>query len=85
MNVQVPNIPFGNNSPNFYEDFKEYCKTPEWRIFIQKQVNYLKLKNFLILVNYLLLNLIKLDTTIKGAIFSYDNKSVSNEHEDLVE
>jgi hypothetical protein len=44
MNVQVPNIPLGSNSPNFYEDFKEYCKTSEWRIFIQKQVKYLKTK-----------------------------------------
>lgn len=38
MNVQVPNIPFNNVSPTFYEDFKEYCKSDEWRIFIQKQV-----------------------------------------------
>lgn len=42
MNVQVPNIPFSNVSPTFYEDFKEYCKTDEWRIFIQKQVIPLK-------------------------------------------
>jgi hypothetical protein len=38
MNVQVPNIPLNNISPTFYEDFKEYCKSDEWRIFIQKQV-----------------------------------------------
>ena len=38
MNVQVPNIPFTHISPTFYEDFKDYCKTDEWRIFIQKQV-----------------------------------------------
>jgi hypothetical protein len=42
MNVQVPNIPFTNISPTFYEDFKSYCKTDEWRIFIQKQVAPLK-------------------------------------------
>ena len=39
MNVQVPNIPFNNISPTFYEDFKDYCKTDEWRIFVQKQVS----------------------------------------------
>jgi hypothetical protein len=38
MNVQVPNIPFNNISPTFYEDFKDYCRTEEWRIFIQKQI-----------------------------------------------
>lgn len=42
MNVQVPNIPFNNISPTFYEDFKEYCKTDEWRIFVQKQVSRLE-------------------------------------------
>jgi hypothetical protein len=38
MNVQVPNIPFSNISPTFFDDFKDYCKTDEWQIFIQKQV-----------------------------------------------
>ena len=38
MNVQVPNIPSFSASPSFYEDFKEYCKCDEWRIFMQKQV-----------------------------------------------
>ena len=43
MNVQVPNLPFEAASPThttatFYDDFKEYCKTDEWRIFVHKQV-----------------------------------------------
>ena len=41
MNFQVPNIPFNNISPTFFEDFKEYCKGDEWRIFVQKQVKFL--------------------------------------------
>ncbi|CAF0785781.1 unnamed protein product [Brachionus calyciflorus] len=41
MNVQVPNIPH-NITPSFYDDFKEYCKTDEWRIFIRNQVQPLK-------------------------------------------
>ncbi len=42
MNVQIPNVPFNNVSATPYEDFKDYCKTNEWRIFIQKQINPLR-------------------------------------------
>ena len=42
MNVQVPNIPAFSAAPSFYEDYKEYCKCDEWRIFIQKQVTPLR-------------------------------------------
>ncbi len=42
MNVQVPNVPFSNVSPTFYEDFKEYCQGPEWRMFIQRHVQPLR-------------------------------------------
>lgn len=39
MNIQVPNIPLNNATETFYEDFKEYCRCDEWRIFIGKHVN----------------------------------------------
>jgi hypothetical protein len=40
MNFKVPNIPlFSAISPSFYEDFKSYCKTDEWRVFIDKHVH----------------------------------------------
>ena len=42
MNVQIPNVPFNNVSATPYEDFKEYCMTNEWRIFIQKQITPLR-------------------------------------------
>jgi hypothetical protein len=51
MNFQVPNIPLANFTPTFYEDFKDYCKTDEWRIFIEKQVCLVLLIYSLILVN----------------------------------
>jgi hypothetical protein len=44
MNVQVPNIPISSltTSATFYDDFKSYCKSDEWRIFIQKHVTPIK-------------------------------------------
>ena len=38
MNFQIPNIPLTSVTPTFYEDFRDYCKSDEWRIFIDKQV-----------------------------------------------
>lgn len=51
MNVQVPNIPAYQVSPSFYEDFKEYCKCDEWRIFIQKQAMPLREQYLAMTVN----------------------------------
>ena len=82
MNVQVPNIPFGNQTATFYEDFKEYCKTSEWRIFIQKQVYK---EHFFISFSTTCLSYFFKGTTIERTIFVNDNKSVSNKHEKLVE
>lgn len=42
MTVQVPNIPCSSISPTFYEDFKEYCKSDEWRDFVNYKVLPLK-------------------------------------------
>jgi hypothetical protein len=42
MNVQVPNMPFGNVSPTFYEDFREYCQGEEWRVFVERHVRPLR-------------------------------------------
>jgi hypothetical protein len=39
MNIQVPNIPLNNATETFYEDFKEYCRCDEWRIFMGKHVS----------------------------------------------
>ena len=42
MTVHVPNIPCSTISPTFYEDFKEFCKTDEWRCFVSNKVMPLK-------------------------------------------
>ena len=51
MNFQVPNIPLTNVTPTFYEDFKDYCKTDEWRIFIEKQIIPLKEQYLAMIIN----------------------------------
>ncbi len=38
MHVQVPNIPLSRASDTFYDDFREYCGSDEWRVFVAKQV-----------------------------------------------
>ncbi|XP_021112591.1 neurobeachin-like protein 2 isoform X1 [Heterocephalus glaber] len=34
----LPSLPPTNGSPTFFEDFQAFCATPEWRQFIDKQV-----------------------------------------------
>ncbi|CAH6777630.1 neurobeachin-like protein 2 isoform X2 [Phodopus roborovskii] len=34
----LPSLPPTNGSPTFFEDFQAFCGTPEWRHFIDKQV-----------------------------------------------
>ncbi|XP_075685908.1 neurobeachin-like protein 1 isoform X3 [Rhinoderma darwinii] len=36
MNLHLPSLPITNGSPSLFEDFQEYCKSEEWRIFIDK-------------------------------------------------
>ncbi|XP_053326637.1 neurobeachin-like protein 1 isoform X2 [Spea bombifrons] len=38
MNLHLPSLPITNGSPSFYEDFQEYCKSDEWRVFIDKYI-----------------------------------------------
>lgn len=34
----LPSLPPTNGSPTFYEDFQQFCTSPEWRAFIEKHV-----------------------------------------------
>ncbi|XP_069839468.1 neurobeachin-like protein 1 isoform X4 [Dendropsophus ebraccatus] len=36
MNLHLPSLPITNGSPSLFEDFQDYCKSEEWRIFIDK-------------------------------------------------
>ncbi|KAM8934102.1 neurobeachin-like protein 1 [Pelodytes ibericus] len=38
MNLHLPSLPVTNGSPSFFEDFQEYCKSEEWRVFIDKYI-----------------------------------------------
>ncbi|NXW51293.1 NBEL2 protein, partial [Nyctiprogne leucopyga] len=38
LQLFLPSLPPTNGSPTFYEDFQLFCTTPEWRTFIEKQV-----------------------------------------------
>ena len=38
MSNLLPNLPSTQKSPTFFEDFKSYCRSEEWRIFMKKQV-----------------------------------------------
>ena len=51
MNFQIPNIPLTSITPTFYEDFREYCKSDEWRIFIDKQITPLKEQHLAMTIN----------------------------------
>ncbi|XP_040297690.1 neurobeachin-like protein 1 isoform X2 [Bufo bufo] len=43
MNLHLPSLPITNGSPSLFEDFQEYCKSEEWRIFIDKFIiSYMK-------------------------------------------
>ena len=57
MNVQIPNIPFSNASATFYEDFKDYCKCDEWRIFIQKHVHPMREQYLAMTINLCQMNM----------------------------
>ncbi|XP_053456436.1 neurobeachin-like protein 2 isoform X1 [Nycticebus coucang] len=35
---RLPSLPPTNGSPTFFEDFQAFCATPEWRHFIDKEV-----------------------------------------------
>uniref|UniRef100_A0A8C7YWS5 Neurobeachin-like 1 n=1 Tax=Oryzias sinensis TaxID=183150 RepID=A0A8C7YWS5_9TELE len=38
MELHLPQLPDTNGSPSFFEDFKLYCDSPEWRVYLDKYV-----------------------------------------------
>ncbi|KAG2459435.1 NBEL1 protein, partial [Polypterus senegalus] len=38
MQLHLPGLPNTNGSPSFFEDFREYCGSEEWRIYLDKYV-----------------------------------------------
>uniref|UniRef100_A0A8C8SYI5 Neurobeachin like 1 n=1 Tax=Pelusios castaneus TaxID=367368 RepID=A0A8C8SYI5_9SAUR len=38
MNLHLPSLPLTNGSPSFFEDFREYCSSDEWQVFIDKYI-----------------------------------------------
>uniref|UniRef100_A0A803YEC6 Neurobeachin-like protein 2 n=1 Tax=Meleagris gallopavo TaxID=9103 RepID=A0A803YEC6_MELGA len=39
MNLHLPSLPSTNGSPSFFEDFQEYCRSDEWKVYIDKYVS----------------------------------------------
>lgn len=39
MNLHLPSLPLTNGSPSFFEDFREYCSSDEWQVYIDKYVS----------------------------------------------
>uniref|UniRef100_A0A665U218 Neurobeachin-like protein 2 n=1 Tax=Echeneis naucrates TaxID=173247 RepID=A0A665U218_ECHNA len=38
MELHLPQLPDTNGSPSFFEDFQLYCKSPEWRVYLDKYI-----------------------------------------------
>ncbi|XP_035380132.1 neurobeachin-like protein 1 isoform X1 [Electrophorus electricus] len=38
MELHLPSLPDTNGSPSFFEDFQLYCRTPEWRVYLDKYI-----------------------------------------------
>ncbi|RVE75339.1 hypothetical protein OJAV_G00015710 [Oryzias javanicus] len=38
MELHLPTLPDTNGSPSFFEDFKLYCDSPEWRVYLDKYI-----------------------------------------------
>nr|XP_054599164.1 neurobeachin-like protein 1 isoform X1 [Nothobranchius furzeri] len=38
MELHLPQLPDTSGSPSFFEDFKLYCNTPEWRVYLDKYI-----------------------------------------------
>ncbi|XP_041835153.1 neurobeachin-like protein 1 isoform X2 [Melanotaenia boesemani] len=38
MELHLPLLPDTNGSPSFFEDFKLYCNSPEWRVYLDKYI-----------------------------------------------
>ncbi|KAJ8252990.1 hypothetical protein GJAV_G00207940 [Gymnothorax javanicus] len=38
MELHLPGLPDTNGSPSFFEDFQQYCSSPEWRLYLDKYI-----------------------------------------------
>uniref|UniRef100_A0AAY4EZ61 Neurobeachin like 1 n=1 Tax=Denticeps clupeoides TaxID=299321 RepID=A0AAY4EZ61_9TELE len=38
MELHLPSLPDTNGSPSFFEDFQQYCSSPEWRVYLDKYI-----------------------------------------------
>ncbi|XP_069568849.1 neurobeachin-like protein 1 isoform X2 [Brachyistius frenatus] len=38
MELHLPRLPDANGSPSFFEDFRLYCESPEWRVYLDKYI-----------------------------------------------
>ncbi|XP_020794739.2 neurobeachin-like protein 1 [Boleophthalmus pectinirostris] len=38
MELHLPQLPDTNGSPSFFEDFRLYCSSPEWRVYLDKYI-----------------------------------------------
>ncbi|XP_042558754.1 LOW QUALITY PROTEIN: neurobeachin-like protein 1 [Clupea harengus] len=38
MELHLPGLPDTNGSPSFFEDFQQYCRAPEWRVYLDKYI-----------------------------------------------
>uniref|UniRef100_A0AAX7VSK3 Neurobeachin-like protein 2 n=1 Tax=Astatotilapia calliptera TaxID=8154 RepID=A0AAX7VSK3_ASTCA len=38
MELHLPQLPDTNGSPSFFDDFKLYCNSPEWRVYLDKYI-----------------------------------------------
>lgn len=49
MELHLPQLPDTNGSPSFFEDFKIYCNSPEWRVYLDKYVCNSDLQSLILL------------------------------------
>lgn len=56
----LPHLPTTDTSPTFFEDFQSYCRSEEWRIYMQKQVRQ---KDHVIIQLTLISSTVKMDIT----------------------
>ena len=39
MELHLPQLPDTSGGPTFFEDFQAYCRSPEWRVYLDKYVS----------------------------------------------
>jgi hypothetical protein len=40
LDMQLPNLPTLSRSPTFFDDFKTYCFSDEWSVFMENYVRF---------------------------------------------